>query len=252
VISLSASSHAHGSIAVSVQDLGLTYTTSIDKKPTLKARLKSLGRGKKHTRTVRALNGISLDVHYGTVLGIIGSNGAGKSSLMRTISGIVPPTQGRIEVNQAMTGRENVYLGGLAAGMTRAEIDASFQAIADFSELGDAIDAPMRTYSSGMFARLAFSVAAIVEPDILIVDEALSTGDARFKEKSLNRMKELRTADRALILVSHALATIEDLCNEVIWLDKGSLMARGNPSEVIAAYREFMNVRKSASTDEDV
>jgi ABC-type polysaccharide/polyol phosphate transport system ATPase subunit len=268
VISLSDFNHDHsqGAVAVSVQNLGLTYTTSIDKKPTLKARIKSLGRGKKHTRTVKALNGVSLDVHYGTVLGIIGSNGAGKSSLMRVISGIVPPTEGRIEVhgsvstllalgvgfNQAMTGRENVYLGGLAAGMSRSEIDANFQAIADFSELGEAIDAPMRTYSSGMFARLAFSVAAVVEPDILIVDEALSTGDAHFKAKSLNRMKELRTADRALILVSHALATIEDLCNEVIWLDKGKLMARGNPTEVIAAYREFMNVRKSASSDEDV
>jgi ABC-type polysaccharide/polyol phosphate transport system ATPase subunit len=243
--------HPQGSIAVSVQDLGLTYTTSIDKKPTLKARLKTLGRGKKHSRTVRALNGINLDVHYGTVLGIIGSNGAGKSSLMRTISGIVPPTQGRIEVHGSVS--TLLALGvGFAAGMTRAEIDESFQAIADFSELGEAIDAPMRTYSSGMFARLAFSVAAVVEPDILIVDEALSTGDAHFKAKSLNRMKELRTADRALILVSHALATIEDLCNEVIWLDKGKLMARGNPTEVIAAYREFMNVRKSASSDEDV
>jgi teichoic acid transport system ATP-binding protein len=103
-----------------------------------------------------------------------------------------------------------------------------------------------------MYARLAFSVAAIVEPDILIVDEALSTGDAKFKEKSLNRMKELRTADRALILVSHALATIEDLCNEVIWLNKGKLMARGKPAEVIAEYQKFMNVGKSASSDEDV
>ena len=98
----------------------------------------------------------------------------------------------------------------------------------------------------------AFSVAAVVEPDILIIDEALSTGDAKFKEKSLNRIKELRTADRALILVSHALATIEDICNEVIWLDKGKLMARGNPTEVIASYREFVNARKSASSDEDV
>jgi teichoic acid transport system ATP-binding protein len=232
----------------------------------LKARLKSLGRGKKHTRTVEALKSVTLDVHYGTVLGIIGSNGAGKSSLMRVISGIVPPTQGRVEVygsvstllalgvgfNPAMTGRENVYLGGLAAGMSQSEIDDKFEAIAEFSELGEAIDAPMRTYSSGMFARLAFSVAAIVEPDILIVDEALSTGDAKFKEKSLNRMKELRTADRALILVSHALATIEDLCNEVIWLNKGQLMARGKPADVIAEYQKFMNVGKSASSDEDV
>jgi ABC-type polysaccharide/polyol phosphate transport system ATPase subunit len=268
VISLSDSNHTHPehSLAVSVKDLGLTYTTSIDKKPTLKARLKSLGRGKKFTRTVRALSDVNVDVHYGTVLGIIGSNGAGKSSLMRVISGIVPPTQGRVEVygsvstllalgvgfNPAMTGRDNVYLGGLAAGMTRDEIDANFQAIADFSELGEAIDAPMRTYSSGMYARLAFSVAAVVEPDILIIDEALSTGDAKFKEKSLNRIKELRTADRALILVSHALATIEDICNEVIWLNHGKLMARGEPAAVIAAYREFVDARKSASSDEDV
>jgi ABC-type polysaccharide/polyol phosphate transport system ATPase subunit len=268
VISLSDYNHTHSphSIAVSVKNLGLTYTTSIDKKPTLKARLKTVGRGKKHTRVVRALNDVSIDVHYGTVLGIIGSNGAGKSSLMRVISGIVPPSQGRIEVygsvstllalgvgfNPAMTGRDNVYLGGLAAGMSREEIDTNFDAIAEFSELGEAIDAPMRTYSSGMYARLAFSVAAVVEPDILIIDEALSTGDAKFKEKSLNRIKELRSADRALILVSHALATIEDICNEVVWLNKGKLMMRGKPSEVIAAYRDFVDARKSASSDEDV
>ena len=255
----------HG-LAVSVQNVGLTYTTSIDKRPTLKARLKSLGRGKKHTRVVNALNQVSLDVHYGTVLGVIGSNGEGKSSLMRVISGIVPPTQGRVEVhgsvstllalgvgfNPSMTGRANVYLGGLAAGMSRAEIDKQFDEIAEFSELGDAIDAPMRTYSSGMYARLAFSVAATVQPDILIVDEALSTGDSHFKEKSLNRIKELRTADRALILVSHAMATFEDVCNEVAWLHKGKLMARGNPADVIKQYREFTNAGKSAAANEDV
>ncbi len=268
MISLSDFNHEHAQhgIAVSVRDLGLTYTTSIEKKPTLKARFKSLGRGKRHTRIVPALTDVNIDVHYGAVLGIIGSNGAGKSTLMRVISGIIPPSQGRVEVygsvstllalgvgfNPSMTGRDNVYLGGLAAGMSREEIDNHFDAIADFSELGEAIDAPMRTYSSGMFARLAFSVAAVVEPDILIIDEALSTGDAKFKEKSLNRIKELRSADRALILVSHALATIEDICNEVIWLNKGKLMMRGNPADVITAYREFVNARKSASSDEDV
>ena len=271
MISLSASnalhsSHAKNGLAVLVKDVGLTYTTSIDKRPTLKARLKSLGRGKKHTRVVNALDQVNLEVHYGTVLGVIGSNGAGKSSLMRVISGIVPPTKGRVEVhgsvstllalgvgfNPSMTGRANVYLGGLAAGMSRAQIDSQFDEIAEFSELGEAIDAPMRTYSSGMYARLAFSVAATVKPDILIVDEALSTGDAYFKEKSLNRIKELRTADRALILVSHAMATIEDVCNEVAWLHKGKLMARGNPAEVIKQYREFTNAGKSAAADEDV
>ena len=160
MISLSVSStHPHHSIAVSVQSVGLTYTTSVDKKPTLKARVKRFGRGGKFFRTVNALNDVSIDVHYGTVLGIIGSNGAGKSSLMRVISGIIPPSQGRIEVygsvstllalgvgfNASLTGRENVYLGGLAAGMTRAEIDNQFDEIAEFSELGEAIDSPMRT-----------------------------------------------------------------------------------------------------------
>ena len=258
--------HPKNGIAVSITHVGLTYTTSIEKRPTLKKRLTSLGRGRKYTRVVKALNDVSLDVHYGTVLGVIGSNGAGKSSLMRVISGIVPPSQGRVEVygsvstllalgvgfNPSLTGRANVYLGGLAAGMSRAQIDRQFDEIADFSELGDAIDVPMRTYSSGMFARLAFSVAATVKPDILIVDEALSTGDAKFKEKSLNRIKELRTDDRALILVSHAMATIADVCNEVVWLHKGAVMMRGEPTATIKAYQDFMQVRKSAASDEDV
>jgi ABC-type polysaccharide/polyol phosphate transport system ATPase subunit len=259
-------SHKTNEVAVSVRGLGLTYTTAIDRRPTLKARVKSLGRGGKQTRVIRALDEVNLDVEYGQVLGIIGTNGAGKSSLMRVIAGILPPTQGRVEVygsvstllalgvgfNPSMSGRDNVYLGGLAAGMSRDEIDSHFEEIAEFSELGEAIDAPMRTYSSGMYARLAFSVAATVSPDILIVDEALSTGDAKFKEKSLNRIKELRSDDRALILVSHAMATLEDVCNDVAWLHKGKLVQRGDPKTVITAYREFLQVGKSAAIDEDV
>ena len=258
--------HITNELAVSIRGVGLTYTTSIDKKPTFKSRAKSLGRGKKQTRVVRALDDVNLDIQYGQVLGVIGTNGAGKSSLMRCVAGILPPSQGRIEVygsvstllalgvgfNPSMSGRDNVYLGGLAAGMSRDEIDSHFEEIADFSELGEAIDAPMRTYSSGMYARLAFSVAATVRPDILIVDEALSTGDAKFKEKSLNRIKELRSDDRALILVSHAMATLEDVCNDVAWLHKGKLVQRGEPKVVINAYREFLQVGKSAAIDEDV
>ena len=258
--------HKTNEIAVSVRNLGLTYTTAIDRRPTLKARVKSLGRGTKQTRIIRALDNVNLDVEYGHVLGVIGTNGAGKSSLMRVVAGIIPPSQGRIEVfgsvstllalgvgfNPSMSGRDNVFLGGLAAGMTRAEIEAHFQEIADFSELGDAIDAPMRTYSSGMYARLAFSVAATVRPDILIVDEALSTGDVKFKEKSLNRIKELRSDDRALILVSHAMATLRDVCNDVAWLHQGKLVQRGEPNATINAYQEFLQVGKSAAIDEDV
>ena len=264
---LSASNvHATNEITVSVRGLGLTYKTSIDQRPTLKARAKSLGRSGKHVRIIQALDDVNLDVEYGQVLGIIGTNGAGKSSMMRVIAGIIPPTKGRIEVfgsvstllalgvgfNPSMSGRDNVFLGGLAAGMSREEIETHFQEIAEFSELGEAIDAPMRTYSSGMFSRLAFSVAATVRPDILIVDEALSTGDAKFKEKSLNRMKELRSDDRALILVSHAMATLREVCNDVLWLHKGKVVQRGTPNETIDAYQEFLQVGKSAALDEDV
>jgi len=264
---LSASNaHKTNEIAVSVRGLGLTYTTAIDRRPTLKARVKTLGRSGKHTRVIRALDDINLDVEYGQVLGVIGTNGAGKSSMMRVIAGIIPPTQGRIEVygsvstllalgvgfNPSLSGRNNVFLGGLAAGMSREEIQERFQEIADFSELGDAIDSPMRSYSSGMFSRLAFSVAATVRPDILIVDEALSAGDAKFKEKSLNRIKELRSDDRALILVSHAMATLREVCNDVAWLHKGKLVQRGDPQVTIDAYQEFLQVGKSAAIDEDV
>jgi ABC-type polysaccharide/polyol phosphate transport system ATPase subunit len=251
-------------VAVSVRNLGLTYTTAIDRRPTLKARLKSLGG--KQTRTIRALDDVNLDIEYGQVLGVIGTNGAGKSSLMRVIAGILPPSQGRVEVygsvstllalgvgfNPAMSGRDNVLLGGLAAGMSRDEIEQHFDEIADFSELGEAIDSPMRSYSSGMYARLAFSVAATVRPDILIVDEALSTGDAKFKEKSLNRIKELRSEDRALILVSHAMRTLREPCNDIAWLHKGKLVQRGEPNTVIDAYQEFLHLGKSAVVDEDL
>jgi ABC-type polysaccharide/polyol phosphate transport system ATPase subunit len=255
---------ATNEVAVSVRNLGLTYTTAIDRRPTLKARLKSFSG--KQTRTIRALDEVNLDVAYGQVLGVIGTNGAGKSSLMRVIAGILPPSQGRVEVygsvstllalgvgfNPAMSGRDNVFLGGLAAGMSRDQIEEHFEEIADFSELGEAIDSPMRTYSSGMYARLAFSVAATVRPDILIVDEALSTGDAKFKEKSFNRIKELRSDDRALILVSHAMGTLREVCNDVAWLHKGKLIQRGEPNTVIDAYQEFLHVGKSAAVDEDL
>ena len=260
------SNHTPGELAVSVQNLGLIYRTTIDKKASLPSRIRNLGRGRKQTRIVNALDRVNLDIDYGSVLGVIGANGAGKSTLMRVISGILPPTSGRVEVygkvstllalgigfNPKLTGRENVLLGGLAAGLSRKEIDHHFDEIADFAELGDAIDAPMRTYSSGMYARLGFSVAVTVKPDILIVDEALSTGDARFKEKSLNKLKELRGDNRALILVSHALGTVREICNEVAWLDKGKLVQRGMPNDVVDAYQNFLAVGKSAIINEDV
>jgi ABC-type polysaccharide/polyol phosphate transport system ATPase subunit len=261
VSSLSASD-----VAIRIENLGLVYKTTLDKRPTLKKRLRRMARRGRQTRVVRAIKGMNLDIHYGKVLGVIGTNGAGKTSLMRVISGILPPTEGRVEVfgkvstmlslgvgfNAKLSGRENVYLGGLAAGMTRDEIEARFDEIVEFAGLEDVIDAPMRTYSSGMYSRLAFSVAVSLDPDILIIDEALSTGDARYKIKSLQRIKEMRGENRALIVVSHAMKTLKNICDEVIWLDQGRVMMRGEPTKVIKAYREFLHVGDTPEVDEDL
>lgn len=257
---------ATNDVAVSIKGLSLVYKTTLDKRPTLKNRLHRITKRSKQTRIVRAVDGLNLDIHYGKVLGVIGTNGAGKTSLMRVISGILPPTKGRVEVygkvstmlslgvgfNAKLTGRDNVYLGGLAAGMTREEIDQKFDEIVDFSGLTEVIDAPMRTYSSGMYSRLAFAVAVSLDPDILIIDEALSTGDARYKVKSLERIIEMKSEHRSLIVVSHAMKTLRTICDEVIWLDRGKVMMRGEPGEVIKAYREFLHVGTTPSTDEDI
>jgi ABC-type polysaccharide/polyol phosphate transport system ATPase subunit len=254
-------------LAVRVEDLHVTYKTAYEKVPTLRSTLSRLGRRQKLVREVKALQGLTMDVNHGTAMGIVGANGAGKSTLMRALAGILPPTQGRIEVhgrvstllslgvgfNRELSGRENVILGGLAAGMSRAEVAYRYEEISGWAELGDFMDLPMKTYSSGMASRLAFSVAVHMEPDILLIDESLSAGDARFRAKSFDKMRELIGQARALFLVTHSMGTITSMCNEAIWLDKGQLKLRGNPEEVVDAYTTFLKVKKSAaSTQEDV
>ncbi len=253
-------------VAVKVEHLSVTYRTSYEKVPTFKSALKRMGKGERVVKEVEALQDVSFEINHGTVLGIVGHNGAGKSTLMRAISGILPPSQGRIEVhgristllalgvgfNVQLSGRENVMLGGLAAGLTRDEVNEKYEEIADFAELGDFIEMPMRTYSSGMFSRLAFSVAVHMEPDVLIIDEALSAGDAKFKKKAAVKMDELMGQARTLLLVSHALSTIKDMCNDAIWLDHGKLMRRGDPTEIVDAYLRFLEVGPEASAMEDL
>jgi ABC-type polysaccharide/polyol phosphate transport system ATPase subunit len=252
--------------AVRVENLSVTYRTTIEKRPTLRGTLARLGRRERVIREIRAVQNVSFDVAHGMVVGIIGVNGAGKSTLMRTVAGILPPTEGRVEVQgristllalgigfkNELSGRDNVILGGLAAGLTRDQLAAKYEEIADFAELGSFMDSPMRTYSSGMYGRLAFSVAVHTEPDILLVDEALSVGDARFKHKSFEKMRELCAQARTIFVVSHALQSLQSLCNEIIWMHDGEIAMRGEPGEVVERYRRFLDVGdKDIALEED-
>jgi teichoic acid transport system ATP-binding protein len=252
---LSVLSNGEHPLAVKVSDLSITYRTTFERKPTLKQALVRFGRGQRAVKEVEAIKDVS-----------IGSNGAGKSTLMRAMAGILPPTSGSIEVwgrastllalgvgfNKNLSGRENIILGGLAAGLSRREVEERADEVAEWTELGDFIDMPMRTYSSGMSARVEFSVAVHMKPDILMIDEALSTGDAHFREKANAKMAELRDSARAMFLVSHGLGSIKAMCNEAIWLDRGKLMMRGEPAKVVNAYMKFVKVKKSAAAMEDL
>jgi ABC-type polysaccharide/polyol phosphate transport system ATPase subunit len=256
-------------VRIRVDDVSVTYRTPLERSPTLKGTLLRLGRRERIIREIDAIKSVSFEVPHGKVMGVVGANGAGKSTLMRTVAGILPPTSGRVEVhgrvstllslgvgfNRKLTGRENVVLGGLAAGLTRAELREKYDEIVDFAELEDFMDMPMRTYSSGMYGRLAFAVAVTMHPDILIIDEALSVGDARFRRKSFEKMRELCGEDRTILLVSHALGSIEKLCDEAIWMDKGRMRMWDEPHAVVEAYTEFLGVRDAEEdpvTMEDV
>ncbi len=251
---------------IRVDDVSVTYRTSYDRAPTLRTTLLRLGRRERLVREIDALKDVSFEVEHGTVLGIVGANGAGKSTLVRTVAGILPPTSGRVEVNgrvstllalgvgfnRELTGRENIVLGGLAAGLTRDQLAEKYDEIVEFAELEEFMDLPMRTYSSGMYGRLAFSVAVNMDPDILLIDEALSVGDARFKKKSFRKMQQLCAQDRTVVLVSHALGTIKELCDVAIWLEQGELQMWDDAETVVDAYTEYLEVGQEAGVLEDV
>ena len=252
-------------VAIRIRDVHVTYRANLQRNPTLKGTLVRLGRSERTVREIKALRGVSFDVQHGQVMGVVGANGAGKSTLMRTVAGILAPSAGRIDVygrvstllalgvgfNSALSGRENVLLGGLAAGLTRKEIAAKYEEITDFAELGDFMDLPMKTYSSGMFSRLAFAVAVHMDPDILIIDEALSAGDGHFKKKAQAKMEEVVAKAGTMLLVSHALGTIKEMCDEVVWLHKGEMVRQGKPDEIVSAYARFLDVGEDAVVLED-
>jgi ABC-type polysaccharide/polyol phosphate transport system ATPase subunit len=186
---------------------------------------------------------------------MVGTNGAGKSTMLRAIAGIFSPDKGKIDLhgntisllsigvgfNKKLTGKENIYLSGMLLGFSEDEIKAKEKEIIEFADIGDFIYKPVKTYSSGMYSKLAFAITAILETNIMLIDEVLSVGDAKFKEKSYNKMKELISdAKRTVIIVSHNLDTIQELCDEVLWLEKGEVMMIGTPEEVLPKYKEFM------------
>ena len=199
-----------------------------------------------------ALNEVNLEITRGEVFGLVGNNGAGKSTMLKVISRVLRPTKGRVRAfgkiapllelgagfHPELTGRENVYLNGALLGYSKEEMDRVFDEIVNFSELGSFIEAPIRSYSSGMAARLGFSVATAHLPEILILDEILSVGDESFQHKCNSRMKSFRENGATVIMVSHGLSMVEEMCSRVAWLDRGVIQKIGDPHEVIAAYRE--------------
>lgn len=209
---------------------------------------------KRWFREFRALNDVSFQIRKGETVGIVGRNGSGKSTLLQIICGTLAASSGGVKThgriaallelgagfNLEFTGRENVYLNGTLLGLTREEVQFRFDAISAFADIGDFIDQPVKSYSSGMFIRLAFAVAIHVEPDILIVDEALSVGDEAFQRKCFSRIERLRDDGATIIFVSHSASTVLELCDRAILLDRGDLLATGQPKQVIALYQRMI------------
>lgn len=236
---------------IKADHVSLCYKMTYDRVKSIKEYFVQLVQGKIKYEEFWALKDVSFEVRKGEVLGIIGHNGAGKSTLLKVISGILKPTEGSVQVNGVvapmlelgsgfdfdLTGRENIFLNGAILGYSEKFLKEKYEEIAEFSELGQFINVPLRNYSSGMVARLAFSIATVVQPDILIVDEVLSVGDAAFQEKSKARMMELMGGGTTVLFVSHDLGQIREMCNRVLWLEHGQVKMLDEAAEVCDAYR---------------
>jgi teichoic acid transport system ATP-binding protein len=238
--------------AIEVKDLSISYRGL--KKMSIKRSLKHILKMKKDI--FEAVRGVSFDVTKGEIMGIVGKNGSGKSTMLRAIAGIFSPDSGSIDVGEntvsllsigvgfqkKITGRENIYLSGMLLGFSEEHINEKIDEIIEFSEIGDFVDRPVKAYSSGMYSKLAFSITAILETDIILIDEVLSVGDAKFQKKSYNKMKSLiMNKDRTVIIVSHSTETLGELCNSILWLHEGKVKMQGAPEVVLPAYEEFMS-----------
>lgn len=235
---------------IEVSNVTMRFRMNNDKILSLKEFVTTALRGKLEYHDFTALEDVSFTVEKGETLGLIGRNGAGKSTMLKVISGILKPTEGSVQCHGNvvpmlelgsgfdfdLTGRENIFLNGAILGYSEEFLKEKYQEIVDFSELGQFIETPIRNYSSGMLARLAFSVATVVHPDILIVDEILSVGDAQFQEKSKARMLELMGGGTTVLFVSHSIGQIREMCSRVVWLEHGKMKALGPAGEVCDAY----------------
>lgn len=240
---------------IKAEHVSVKYLMTYDRIKSMKEYLVQLVKGKIQYEEFWALRDVSFEVKKGEVLGIIGHNGAGKSTLLKVISGILKPTEGSVQVNGTivpmlelgsgfdfdLTGRENVFLNGAILGYSEQFLKEKYEEIVAFSELGQFIDVPLRNYSSGMVMRLAFSIATVVNPDVLIVDEILAVGDADFQEKSKKRMLELMGGGTTVLFVSHSLPQIREMCNNAIWLEHGQMRLCGDVQTVCDAYETSAN-----------
>ncbi len=236
--------------AICIKDVYKNFSVYLDKANTLKEKLLFLSRSRKEKREV--LKGINLNIKKGEAVALIGTNGSGKSTLLKLMTRILYPTSGTIEVNGKLTsllelgagfhpdfsGRENIYFNASIFGLTRKEIDERLEEIIKFSELNDYIDNPIRTYSSGMFMRLAFAVAINVNADILLVDEILSVGDEHFQNKCIKKMLELKNQGKTMVFVTHSMESVKNLCNRAVWLYNGEIEMDGQALDVIKKYVE--------------
>lgn len=237
---------------IEVSDVSVEFHMNLDKVMSLKEFVTKAIRGKIKYEKFRALDKVSFDVKRGETIGLIGNNGAGKSTLLKVISGILQPTSGKVVMNgnivpllelgagfdYDLTGKENIFLNGAVLGYDESFLKQKYQEIVDFSELGEFINNPIRNYSSGMLMRLAFSIATVVQPDILAVDEILAVGDASFQEKSKSRMLELMSGGTTVLFVSHNLTQIREMCSKVVWLEHGKVRMIGDTEMVCDCYSE--------------
>lgn len=239
-------------VAIRVQNVSMEFNLSQEKVDNLKEYVIKLLKRELFYQEFWALKNVSFELKKGDKLGVVGLNGAGKSTLLKLISGVMKPTKGHIKVKGSLvpllelgagfdynyTGRENIFLNGAMLGYPKSFMESKYDEIVEFSEIEDFIDVPLKNYSSGMKARLGFSIATIVEPEILILDEVLSVGDVKFRKKSLERMKSFLNQDTTVLLVSHSIKQVKDLCDRAIWLEKGKMVMEGPADEVCDKYLE--------------